>query len=337
VRRPLGSLRSRLTLAGTAVGAAVVVGVSAIATAAERADVALAVLLPVLLVVVGAGCWLLVGAVLRPVHRLADEATRLSVDEPGGRLPVPSADSEVAVLTRSLNALLERVEQSVERERTFVDDASHELRTPLTVLRGELELAELDLASDDPKAVDRARASVQAARSETERLTRLASDLLVLARLDRGELPLRKQAVNLHRLATEVCERFGLPASAVTGDNVLVNADPDRLDQVLTNLVANAKRHARVRVRVTVRDLGMDGAELEVADDGRGFPERLLPGAFERFTRADAARGRMLGTPGTGLGLAITAAVMSAHGGSARATNGPPLGGAVVTLRLPLR
>ena len=102
------------------------------------------------------GCWLLVGAVLRPVHRLADEATRLSVDEPGGRLPVPSADSEVAVLTRSLNALLERVERSVERERTFVDDASHELRTPLTVLRGELELAELDLASDDPKAVDRA-------------------------------------------------------------------------------------------------------------------------------------------------------------------------------------
>ena len=114
--------------------------------------------------VVAIGCWLLVGAVLRPVRRLADEAARLSVDEPGSRLPVPSSDGEVAALTQSLNALLDRVERSVERERTFVDDASHELRTPLTVLRGELELAELDLASDDPKAIDRARASVQAAR-----------------------------------------------------------------------------------------------------------------------------------------------------------------------------
>ena len=81
----------------------------------------------------------------------------------------------------------------------------------------------------------------------------------------------------------------------------------------------------------------MEGAELEVADDGRGFPESLLPSVFERFTRADQARGRLLGTASTGLGLAITAAVVSAHGGTARAANGPPLGGAVVTLHLPLR
>ena len=159
----------------------------------------------------------------------------------------------------------------------------------------------------------------------------------MLARLDRGELPLRKQALNLRRLAADVCERMGLPPTAVAGDDVLVNADPDRLDQVVTNLVANARRHARARVRLTVTDMGTDGAELEVADDGRGFPERLLPSVFERFTRADQARGRLLGTAGTGLGLAITAAVISAHGGTARAANGPPLGGAVVTLHLPLR
>jgi signal transduction histidine kinase len=318
-----------------------VVVMSAAISSAERAQVALFVLLPVVVGAVGVGGWLLVGAVFGPVRRLADEANRLSVGQPGARLPEPSADGEIAALTRSLNELLERVERSVERERTFVDDASHELRTPLTVLSGELELAEADLdppeVALDGDAVARALASVRAARAEADRLTRLAEDLLVLARLDRGELPLRKEAVNLRRLAVGVCERMGVRTDAVVGDDVLVNADPARLEQVLTNLVANARRHARLRVMVRVTNLGVDGAEVEVADDGRGFPARVLPAAFERFTRADPARSRAFGTASTGLGLAITDAVVRAHHGSASAANDGPLGGAVVTIKLPLR
>ncbi len=110
--------------------------------------------------------------------------------------------------------------------------------------------------------------------------------------------------------------------------------DPARLEQVVTNLVANARRFARQRVQVVVRTEG-DDVVVTVADDGPGFPEALLPVAFDRFTRAEAARGHESGA-GAGLGLAIVAAIVRAHGGSITATNGLPLGGAAVVVRLPL-
>ena len=122
----------------------------------------------------------------------------------------------------------------------------------------------------------------------------------------------------------------------MTGDDVLVNADRQRLEQVIGNLVANARTYARSRVLVTVVSQGAEGARIEVADDGPGFPEHLVATAFDRFRRADRARGgRRIGTEGTGLGLAIVAAVVDAHDGSVAAATGPPLGGAVVTVRLP--
>ena len=122
----------------------------------------------------------------------------------------------------------------------------------------------------------------------------------------------------------------------MTGDDVLVNADRQRLEQVIGNLVANARTYARSRVLVTVVSQGAEGARIEVADDGPGFPEHLVDTAFDRFRRADRARGgRRIGTEGTGLGLAIVAALVDAHDGSVAAATGPPLGGAVVTVRLP--
>ena len=144
--------------------------------------------------------------------------------------------------------------------------------------------------------------------------------------------------MNLRRLAEEVVARLGTdhPITTVVGDDVLVNADRQRLEQVVGNLVANARTFARGRVQVTVSGHGADGGRIEVADDGPGFPDRLVASAFDRFRRADRARGgRRLGTDGTGLGLAIVAAVVDAHHGSVAAANGPPLGGAVVTVRLP--
>ena len=117
---------------------------------------------------------------------------------------------------------------------------------------------------------------------------------------------------------------------------MLINADRQRLEQVIGNLVANARTFARSRVLVTVVSQGAEGARIEVADDGPGFPEHLVATAFDRFRRADRARGgRRIGAEGTGLGLAIVAAVVDAHDGSVAAATGPPLGGAVVTVRLP--
>jgi two-component system OmpR family sensor kinase len=320
--------------------AVVVVGSDAEALSSARARARLVMYLapPIAALALGAAAWVLVGAALRPVTELADEAARLSTSRLGRRLPVPAGDHEVAALATSLNALLSAVESAMATERQFLDDASHELRTPLTVVRGEVELAQLALAGGGAAGVDEARQSVDAAAREAERLTALAEDLLVLARLDRGELRLRHRAVNLRRLATDVVARLGTerPITTVAGDDVLVNADHQRLEQVVGNLVANARTYARGRVLVSVAGLGADGARIEVADDGPGFPDHLVASAFDRFRRADRARGgRRAGAEGTGLGLAIVAAVVDAHGGTVEAANGPPLGGAVVTVRLP--
>jgi signal transduction histidine kinase len=321
--------------------AVVVVGSDAEALARARSQARLIILLapPIAALALGIAAWILVGAVLRPVTQLAREAAQLSLRQPRRRLAVPAGDHEVAGLATSLNAMLDRIEGAMAAERQFLDDASHELRTPLTVVRGEVELAQLSLADgDDPGALEQARRSIDAAARETQRLTILAEDLLVLARLDRGELRIRRQAVNLRRLADDVVARFGpeRPVMKVKGDDLLVNADRQRLEQVLFNLVANARRFALGRVQVTVRSSGVQEAEIEVADDGPGFPEHLVDHAFDRFRRADQARGgRRIGGEGTGLGLAIVAGLVAAHGGTAVAANGPPLGGAVVTVTVP--
>ncbi len=292
--------------------------------------------LPVVMVVVATMTWFLVGAALQPVTSLTREAGRLSMADPGTRLPVPDDDNEFSALARELNGLLARVQDALASERSFVDDASHELRTPLTILRGELELAQLSLADAQ---VEEAQKSVASALAEAERLSRLADDLLVLARLDRRELPLRRRAVNVLALAGAVAERLGTtrPKTLVSGDTQLVNADPDRVDQVLSNLIGNARRFATSRVDVQVDYLGPQGVEVVIADDGPGFPTTFVPGAFDRFRRADLAHGRLRdSTSSTGLGLAIAAAIVHAHGGTITADNGDPLGGAVIRFVLPL-
>jgi signal transduction histidine kinase len=312
-------------------------------SARTRGRVILVIVSPLLALVLGVGAWVLVGATLRPVTELADEAARLSSDEPGRRLPVPPHDDEVARLARSLNVLLEQVEAALRHQRSFVDDTSHELRTPLSILRGELELARLSLddytAHADTALLVELRASITSAEEEAVRLTRLSEDLLGLARLEQREEILRPRALNIRRLVADLAARFGdeRPFMEVIGPDTLLNGDAGRLEQVFTNLIANARRHARSRVAITVREVPGRGVEVEVADDGPGFPEHLLPVAFERFRRAESARRRDAApSGGTGLGLAIASRVVMAHGGTISAANGPPLHGAVVTVRLPL-
>jgi signal transduction histidine kinase len=314
-----------------------------LASARARGRFTLLVVSPLIALALGMGAWGLVGATLRPVTQLADEAARLSSDEPGRRLPVPAHDDEVARLARSLNVLLEHVEAALRHQRSFVDDTSHELRTPLSILRGELELARLSLAdyteNADAALLAEVRASITSAEEEAVRLTRLSEDLLGLARLEQREEVLRPRALNARRLVADIAARFGdeRPFIEVVGADVLVNGDAARLEQVFTNLIANARRYARSRVAITVREAPGYGVEIEVADDGPGFPEHLLPVAFERFRRAESARRRGAAPRGgTGLGLAIASRVVMAHGGTISAANGPPLHGAVVTVRLPL-
>jgi len=313
-----------------------VIGVAAISTgalAAARHRLALVLFAtgPALAAVVALAVWVLAGAALHPVRRMAREASTISMTEPGRRLPQPPGRDEIAELGGTLNAMLDRIEDTLTHERAFIDDAAHELRTPLAVLRGELELAALD--PTDPVTVG---AGLASALEETDRLTRLTTDLLTLARADAGQLVPRPSRIDLLGASRAIAERLlcreGV-AVDVRGKPVMAEADGDWLAQIVTNLIANAKGYAATSIRIAVSRKGRQ-ARLVVADDGPGFPAELLPHVFDRFARGDLARGRTEG--GTGLGLAITASLVHAQGGTIRATNGPPLGGACVVVTLPL-
>jgi hypothetical protein len=263
------------------------------------------------------------------------EAAAISASDPGRRLPVPGTGDELARLAETLNAMLERLEEAIERERRFVDDASHELRTPLANLK-----AELDLALRRSRTADELERALRSAAEETDRLARLADDLLVLARSDRGRLPIRREPVDVARMVGGTVDTFAARASERgVGIDVRVpeelRADVDelRMRQALGNLLDNGLRYVPSGGRMRVAAERHDGSlRLEVRDTGPGFPPEFLPVAFEAFARPDVSRSRPGG--GTGLGLAIVAAVAEAHGGTVVADNLPG-GGAVVVLSIP--
>ncbi len=290
---------------------------------------------PVALAVVVGVIWFAVGAALRPVESMRAEASAISASEPGRRLSVPDTRDELAMLGETLNAMLERLEEAIERERRFVDDASHELRTPLSNLK-----AEIDLALRRSRSVEELERALASASEETDRLARLAEDLLVLARADRGQLPVRRERVGVATLVGATVAPFevraaerGVAIDLAVDDDLRADLDEVRIRQALGNLLDNALRQTSSGGRVTVLAAKEDGAlHLEVRDTGPGFPEGFLPMAFEPFARPDGARSRVEG--GTGLGLAIVRAVAEAHGGRADASN-LDRGGASVVLTIP--
>lgn len=315
----------------------------------------------------------LVGVALRPLRRVAATATRVSeLPLHSGevalleRVPDAEADprTEVGQVGAALNRMLGHVgsaltarQESETRVRQFVADASHELRTPLASIRGYAELTRRATGSREaPERDPVTRHALGRIESEADRMTGLVEDLLLLARLDSGRplsygstdlLPLVVDAISDARAADQGAPgrdarhrwRLELPAEPVT-----VRADPDRFQQVLVNLLANARTHTppgttvTVSVRPPVRAGGP--VTLEVRDDGPGIPAELLPHVFERFARGDASRSRGAGrgtgaaTGSTGLGLAIVQAVVSAHGGRVRVDSEP--GRTVFVIELPV-
>jgi signal transduction histidine kinase len=227
---------------------------------------------------------------------------------------------------------LRPVEATRRRERAFISDASHELRSPLAILRTELEL----MARDRPSGAE-FEAATQSAIEETERLGRLADDLLLLSRADHRRLQLNNALLSPAELIEEAAVRarrrderqISIAVDQFAASPPLL-ADRDRVGQAMDNLVDNALRHAATEVELTTK---VEGSSLEfhVLDDGPGFPPEFLPNAWERFSRADAARTE----DGTGLGLSIVRTIAELHGGRAGAAN-RPLGGADVWIALPV-
>jgi signal transduction histidine kinase len=328
-REAVPGLEGRVRLLARSVTTPAGERIAVVGTSLEDRDEALAGLLtllavfgPLALVLASLLGYAVASAALRPVEAMRAEAAVISGEEPGRRLPVGPARDELSRLGATLNDMLGRLDDALARERGFVADASHELRTPLARLQGELELA-----LRWPRSPQELEAAIRAASAETERLSRLAEDLLVLARADRRALPMRPAPVSAAAVAREVAAQYGVATSA-NGETEL-SADRDRIHQALANLVDNALEHGATPIEVSAEELD-NHVELHVRDSGPGFPAEFLPRAFERFSRADAARSG----GGAGLGLAIVAAIARAHGGEAQAANRPG-GGADVWISLP--
>ncbi|WP_026910359.1 HAMP domain-containing sensor histidine kinase [Patulibacter minatonensis] len=284
---------------------------------------------PVALLIASVAGYLAAAAALRPVRAMTRQARAIEGSALADRLGVPPGGDEITELGDTLNAMLDRLDDAMQRERGFVADASHELRTPLAIIDAELQVA---LRSDgSPEAH---RETLESLAAQNARVVRLAEDLLVLARADQHRLPMRAEPLDVGIAVASCARRFspraeqhGLRITAGTDDDLFVEADEVRLDQLLDNLVENALRYATGAVRLTAgRTAG--GIVLSVADDGPGFPAAFVDRAFDRFAMADDSR-----TGGhAGLGLAIVRAIAEAHGWTS--TVPPTSSGAVVEVRM---
>jgi signal transduction histidine kinase len=276
--------------------------------------VGLVVAIPMVVIALAALIWWLVGRTLRPVEAIRCEVADISGRSLHRRVSQPRTDDEIARLARTMNAMLDRIEEASDRQQRFVADASHELRSPLTRIRTELEV---DVGH--PEAADLA-ATHRSVLHETEHLQRLVEDLLVLARHDANHDENRRTVLvdlddivmpetrRLREAAMVAVDTSGVSAAQVAGD-------PNELTRAMRNLLDNATRHAVSTVTVTLAERG-DSAVLTVADDGPGIAPPLRERIFERFVRVDEAR--TSGDGGTGLGLAITREIVNRNGGTIR-------------------
>ena len=289
----------------------------------------LTIAFPLALLLAAVAGYALAAGALRPVEAMRRRAAAVTATRPG-RLPVPRARDEVSRLALTLNDMLGRLEAAFQHERRFLSDASHELRTPLALLRAELELA-----LRRPRSASELELALRSAAEETERLSRLAEDLLLIARADQGALPIRREHVPATDVLATVAARFAVRAHEhaqtvrVEDADTVLDADPLRVEQALGNLVDNALAYGGGVVTLAARP-GDGVVELHVIDDGPGFPDDFVERAFDRFSRADDARSR----GGTGLGLSIVALIARAHGCDAGASN-RPTGGADVWFSVP--
>ncbi|MEV7180994.1 HAMP domain-containing sensor histidine kinase [Kitasatospora sp. NPDC093679] len=288
-------------------------------TAEDLATAALAALSAVLLLTVAFLTWRAAGRALQPVEAIRAEVAAIGDRALDRRVPDPRSDDEISRLADTMNAMLERLEDAGTRQRRFIADASHELRSPLAVLRTQLEVAS---THPDPEV----RADLVAgALKDTERLQALATDLLLLARLD-GAHDRPDQPVDLTELVHTAVRSRGTeqhPVAVEAADEITVPGNPLWLGRLLTNLLDNAQRHAQrhITVRLDV-DVASGQAVLDVSNDGPPIDPDDREKIFERFARLDDARSRDDG--GTGLGLPIARDIAAIHGGTLTVVDNAP-------------
>jgi heavy metal sensor kinase len=283
------------------------------------------------------GSYWLAARAFAPIQRLAETARRIKAGDLRSRVLVPRAHDEVQYLALTLNEMIDSLDQALTRQRRFVADASHELRTPVAVIRNKTDVALLGSGTRQDYVT-----VMHEINAEAERLGHLISDLLALARGDEGQTQFEREPVRLDLVARAVAANANLLAAerGITlevqrCEAVTVLGDEARLIQVIMNLLENAVRYTNPGGRVTLTvQATQDQALLSVRDTGIGIAAEHLPHIFERFYRADPARGRTGGSS-SGLGLSIVEWVVRAHGGTVSGES--RLGrGSCFTVTLPL-
>jgi signal transduction histidine kinase len=291
----------------------------------ESITSALVLGVPLLVALVAGLTWWLTGRALRPVESIRAEAAAITGSTIHRRVPEPANDDEIGRLARTMNSMLDRLEESSIRQRQFVSDASHELRSPVAAIRAQLEVAlRRGPAANWPVVATRVL-------DEDERLEQAVDELLELARTQESE-PAESVEVDLDEIVLEETtrsRRVPIDTSQVSGGRILGNER--QLARVVRNLLDNACRHAASKVSLTLGT--RDGSVwLVVDDDGPGIPVADRARVFDRFTRLDEGRARDAG--GVGLGLSMVKAIVERHGGSV-VVDDAPLGGARLIVQLP--
>lgn len=273
--------------------------------------------------------WLIASRLVRPLRQMTQTAHRINEEDLSRRIPERPGHDEVAVLIRTFNSMLDRLEQASDAQRTFLADVSHDLRTPLTIMSGNLGHLDSGLISDEERPD-----VVGLLREEVARMGRLVEDLTVLARAQRpdflqvGPVDLADLAAGVHRRATAIAG----PEWRMSPGVGVIEADAERLTEAALNLVTNAARYSPAGEPITVGTaLDGDHAVVWVGDSGPGVPEELRTAIVERHVRGSERR-----RTGSGLGLAIVRAVAEAHGGRLVVGSCPDNGGARFEMRLPV-
>ncbi len=296
----------------------------------------LALGLPLAVVIIAVGGYLLVRRALTPVEQITRAAERITQFNLSERLPVSSTGDELERLSVSLNRMITRLDDAFQNSKRFVADASHELRTPLTILRGELENM-----AEDPRFDSELRDRAGSLLEEAAHLGRIVEQLFTLSRLDAGEAQTEWTRFDLSELAKTTTDQMSLLAedkeiSIACDANrpILVEGDRARLKQVVVNLLDNAIKYTPAKGTIQLRVLAVNGhAILEVADNGVGIPSDALPHVFERFYRVDQTRAD--GSESAGLGLSIVKSICTAHGAEVEAQSAVG-SGSCFRVKLPL-
>ena len=292
--------------------------------------------LPLAVIIIAMGGYLLVRRALMPVEQITRAAERITQHNLSERLPVTHTGDEIERLSIALNRMIARLDDAFQNSKRFVADASHELRTPLTILRGELE----NLA-EDPRVDAEWRERGASLLEEAMHLSKIVEQLFMLSRLDAGEAQAEWTRFDLSELARTTADQMSLLAedkdiaiSCATSGPIPVEGDRVRLKQIVVNLLDNAIKYTPKQGVIQLRVQGVNGhAILEVADNGIGISREALPHVFDRFYRVDQTRGD--GSESAGLGLSIVKSICSAHGAEVEAESVPGKG-SCFRIKLPL-